>query len=524
MGLRPTFMGFETAKAAIFTNQKAIDITLNNLSNIETNGYTRQRVDRASLAPASFASRVASSRVGLMGQGVEALGVSQMRDEFLDRRFREEYGKTSYHSQVADILSDIQSALGDGEDITDESGLYGAMKQMYDSINDFVQNSTSDSQAGLVFASFRNVVEVLQQLDAKLTNVAEQQITDLGITVDRINEIGQHLSEINKMIREDATVQCDPDNEYFRPNELLDERNLLLDELAGYGDISVKSNANGTIDVTFAGHDFIKETPEGTEVTGIGLNRNEDYTVKLSWRTDGKDVAPSTGAVRGYIDYINGRGSNIQNSTESIERGIYYYRDKINTYANEFAKVVNNAIPVYDPDTGEPAVDPITGETLYRTLVAAKMPDGTTNGNIPVTAGSISISDEWNNAGNGYFVYDRAEFVEDYAQQIVTALTEGSYTFKSFGGEFVGTFVDFEVDFLTTLGSDIAFQEGRRDSTAKVADDFLARRDEISGVSRDEETANAIQYQKSYEAAARMMTVLDELLDVIVNKMGRAGL
>lgn len=524
MAVRPTFMGFETAKAAIFTNQKSIDIALNNLSNIETNGYTRQRVDRAALAPASYASRVASSRVGLMGQGVEALGVSQMRDEFLDKRFRDEYAKTNYHSQVADILSDVQSALGDGEDITDESGLYGAMKQMYESINDFVQNSTSDSQAGLVLASFRNVVEVLQQLDAKLSNVAEQQITDFGISIDRINEIGQSIAEINKMIREDATVQCNPDNEYFRPNELLDERNLLLDELAGYGNINVKSNADGTIDVTFAGHDFVKETPEGTEVTGLGLTRNDDYTVSVRWRTDGTDVSPESGRVLAYIDYINGRGNNIQNSTEGVERGIYYYRDKINTYANEFAKVVNNAVPVYDPKTGEPAVDPITGEVQYKTLVAAKMPDGSTNGKIPVTAGSISISDEWNEAGNGYFVYDRAEYVEDYAQQIITKLTEGSYTFKSYGGEFVGTFVDFEVDFLTTLGSDIAFQEGRRDSTAKVADDFLARRDEISGVSRDEETADAIQYQKSYEAAARMMTVLDELLDVVINKMGRAGL
>ena len=70
------------------------------------------------------------------------------------------------------------------------------------------------------------------------------------------------------------------------------------------------------------------------------------------------------------------------------------------------------------------------------------------------------------------------------------------------------------------MGSEISYVQGRQEASAIVTDDFLTRRDAVSGVSRDEETANLVTFQKSYEAAARVMNVMDELLDVIINQMG----
>ena len=89
--LRPTFMGFETAKSGINVSQKALDITGNNLANMDTAGYTRQRLDVNSIAPSSYSTRIAINRIGLTGQGVEGLGVGRTRDAFLDKRFRDEY-------------------------------------------------------------------------------------------------------------------------------------------------------------------------------------------------------------------------------------------------------------------------------------------------------------------------------------------------------------------------------------------------------------------------------------------------
>ena len=105
--MRPTFMGVETAKSSIFTNQKSLDIVGNNLANVDTDGYTRQRVDRAVIAVNTSTQRVAYDGIGLAGQGVQATSISQMRDAFLDKRFREENAQASFHDQSATILSDI---------------------------------------------------------------------------------------------------------------------------------------------------------------------------------------------------------------------------------------------------------------------------------------------------------------------------------------------------------------------------------------------------------------------------------
>ena len=90
--MRPTFLGFESARRGITASQKALDITGNNLENVNTPGYTRQRVDLVSVSPSVYSTRYANSRVPLTGQGVGISGVSQTRDAFLDKRFRDEYG------------------------------------------------------------------------------------------------------------------------------------------------------------------------------------------------------------------------------------------------------------------------------------------------------------------------------------------------------------------------------------------------------------------------------------------------
>lgn len=517
--VRPTFLGMETMKSAIFANQKSLDIVGNNISNLDTAGYTRQRVDRASVAISSYSTRVASSRVGLAGQGVESLGVSQMRDAFLDKRFREEYSKAAYHSQAAELLSDIQSALGDGQDLTDESMLTGAFQQIFESINDYSQDPTMDAQANLVMAAFKNMTQVLQQLDARLDNVAQQQIYDMQIDVDRTNDILEQLAHLNKMISEDATVLTDPDNEYFRPNELLDQRNLLLDELAGYGDISVTEYSDGKIDVTMGGVKVV----EGLKANGITLTVNEDQTVAMNWRSGGEKVQLTGGSLLARQHFINGRGSNVQSGNEEPYQGILYYRDRIDTLANAIADVANHSIPEVGED-GKPKKDPVTGDIVYKTLLGAKMADGSVNTKTSVSAENITLSEEWVQGGPGYFIYDKNQDVPNYAQKLSDALTGDDYTFVSYGESFTGTFEEYTHDYLSRLGADISYQQGRSESVAKVADDFLDRRDQVSGVSKDEETVDMLKFQSSFEAASRVMTTLDELLDVIINRMGRVGL
>ena len=595
--LRPTFMGFETAKRSIEVNQKALDIVANNLTNADTAGYTRQRLDVSSIAPQAYRAKVAGTRIGVLGQGVEALGVGQIRDKFLDKRFREEYTKAAYHDQAAKLLKDVQAALGDGGDISDESVLFGSFARIFKSLNDYIYEPTLESQANIVMAAMRDFTQVMRHLDLKLNTVTKNLIEDVNLDVARVNEIFKEIAYYNEIISSDAEVMSNPYNEYFRPNELLDKRNLLLDELAAFGDIHVKELATGMINVEFAG----KLAVNGKEHEVIRAETRSDLTIDIVWNATGQTLRLGGGTLKANLDFLNGRGRNIQNSYETEYEGVPYYRDRLNSLAVAFANVLNNTIPEraypYEAGNNEPLRD-AEGKIIYKTLIGASqdentfIPPGTVistgvylpagtldrggriltedtavppgyvlpedvllaleaSGRLPkgivpseppyglklklgevlpggqglITAGNITLSREWMTNGAGYFIFSKQENIVNYAQQLVNNLTLNNDTkFVSFGETFMGTFEEYVTDYVSKLGSQIKYQEGRYESTAMIADDFLDRRDEISGVSRDEETANMLIFQKSYNAAARLMTTLDDMVDIIINRMGRVGL
>ncbi len=103
------------------------------------------------------------------------------------------------------------------------------------------------------------------------------------------------------------------------------------------------------------------------------------------------------------------------------------------------------------------------------------------------------------------------------------ALTAKKQNFVFSGSSTNMTFEEFVNDYVGVCGSERSFSGGRLDASAAIADDLLDRRDQISAVSPDEETANMMLYNKSYQAVARLMTTLDEALDVLINRTGMVG-
>ncbi|MFZ2538679.1 MAG: flagellar basal body protein, partial [Oscillospiraceae bacterium] len=132
--MRPTFLGFETARRGIAVNQKGLDIVGNNLTNVHTPGYTRQRVDVYSISADMGRSRYGTPNAEFAGQGVGMGGVSQVRDSFLDRRFRDEYSDVGYYDQVSTILEDIESAI---DEYGSDTGLKNAIKDISKALNEF---------------------------------------------------------------------------------------------------------------------------------------------------------------------------------------------------------------------------------------------------------------------------------------------------------------------------------------------------------------------------------------------------
>ena len=240
--MRPTFMGLETAKRGIQVNQKAIDIVGNNISNSKTKGYTRQRLDTVSVHTYG-SSQYNYSSIPLAGQGVDARGVAQIRNPYLDAKFRQQYGDVGYYDQKAAIMDQIEGIISDPE--VEGTGIKAALTTLSQALADFSQSPYQETNANIVMNAFKGVTQVLNEYDANLKTLMEQTKNDLSVAVEDINTKLDQLSELNSSIAHEIFSNNDYDGVNYGPNDLLDQRNVILDDLSRYGDVQVTDLEDG---------------------------------------------------------------------------------------------------------------------------------------------------------------------------------------------------------------------------------------------------------------------------------------
>lgn len=520
--LRPTFMGFETAQRAIRSSQKGIDIAGNNSANWNTPGYTRQRMDQVSVSAAGYRSRYASSRVPLAGQGTDVVGIGQIRDTFLDKRYRDEAGGSAYYDQKVSMLTEIEDAISEYDP---DNGMMGAFGAIDKALGKFMEDTASETNANNVASSFKSLTLLFRQFDQSLSLAAEGQKYNLKLDVADVNSIFSRLADLNGIISGDLSESGSPRNPKYGPNELLDERNLLLDQLSQYGDIDVADKMDGSVTVKMNGHTVV----EGKKHEEINFFRyDSNGTVALRWQSSGADVSLTKGTLKASLEIINGRGRNVTDSTESVEKGVPYYRDKINTMASTLAGIMNNMFPERVDEEGNAIPEP-DGTIRYRTFLGAKVLDEATGRyvtttDVQITAANISISDEWSRDSSYIILKEQSTGTNSYVGKLKTELLTGRHAFSTNGETFTGTFSKYIEDYaLASLGEDVTFNEGRRQSHAAVTNQMMDARDSVSAVDTDEETTAILMFNKTFQAAARLMNTLDEQLDTIINKMGLVG-
>ena len=704
-------MGFDIAKRGIMAAQKGLDISGQNLVNWDSDGYTRQRLEQVAVAPNVSATRYSYNRAGLAGQGVEINGISQTRDKFLDKRFREENAETGYYDKVNNLLGDIESTI-DELKVNGDSGIRYSLKEMMDS---FSKDAYSETYANIVMNTFKNMAQTLQQLSMKLDNVASQQKFDLSVSVQDFNQLVQKLAAVNKSIGDDVGASLNP---HFGPNELLDERNLLLDELSKYGEIEVRTNSDSTVTVTMNGHTVVDRAKydqlEMFPDPNSELMHDSTVPVEVRWVSTNQQAEFKNGIIKGFTDFINGAGP-APGEGQTSKRGIPYYQAKLDTFAQTLADTVNGIIPdttapeiqaqkqrvddlgaqesalngllstykslqaqydaavtagdtakqadleqqwddlvagykypdaaaankgytaptltlgtttdaVFDPILGNTAAgitgtlipgtqqykdmealkadfqelnkkwqaanaagdttymaslqdkmdrlvkeyndkgyqntnidtgitglggvdlaDGAAGVTQVETAVNAELADvkalkqthvealdtmianapkkklyGSIDGG-PINAQNLTITDDWN--GNPSYVISILDSKQNNAlNQLINALNADKISFQSRGELVESTFSDYVTGYSTTLAEDKNYYYNRLEATTVLNNELQDRRDEVSGVVVDEEVANVMLYNKSLSAASRLMTALDEALDVLINRTGRVGL
>ena len=514
--MRSSFLGLEVSKRSIQISQKALDITSNNLNNITTEGYTRQRVDTSSLHIGSYnnwQTRVA--KLSLAGQGVDAFGVAQVRDAYIDKRYREQTCYVAQYDSKSSILSELETIL----DNIDNTGLTKAMDYFKQSLNSYAEQPDSKELASIVRNQAFNITTMLKGYTNDLSDLTSDTVTSLQGSVEDVNTlIGKIVSYNDAIVHEYSITGAGKiyNGESvigsYGPNELIDARNLLIDELSFYGNIHVEDNANGSVKITMGDTVIVDDQ----KYENLIMKDYYDFgAVNLRW-TNGNDFNTEAGDINAYIDMLNGNGpyaSFYQNS----EYGIPYYQSSLDAFASSFANLMNEINGIND----DPA----------RILFSSSSDYIDDEGNLvrgQITAGTIRISDEWMDdptmLGQVYNS-ETGKWSLSLDGETVNRFIDGINAEMDIGDrkDFHGSCYEFLQFLSNRLGQNIGFINELYEVSNNTANGLLDSRDAISGVSDTEEGINMLTYQKWFNASSRMMTAMDECLDRIINNMGVVG-
>lgn len=537
--MRSTFAGFTTATLALNASHRALEVTGQNIANINTPGYTRQRLDVQSLylRGGEFYNSHPNARIGF---GVEITGVSQLRDPFLDVQYRNQMAKLGTTDAQVSGYEKLANVL----DETNRDGVKNALIDLNSQLQKLAQNPNSKEYDSMVRSSSQILLNLFHQNATDLQEVREDLTSEFRDTTTKdFNKILENIAELNESIK-NSQILGNP------ALELKDERNELIDELASYLPITTKYRDHDLgagftveeLDIYFMDTEGNKFTLISDNLVGSITAEADEQPVRL-FVTDARGNGPAEvtetlgeGVLKGTLDILNKSGG--FDDPPSDVRGLGYYEKSLDALVDTFANVLNelNARPRVDAD-GNPVTDPGTGEQIVDPFPLFETIDGSAN----FTAANIKIADGWANGeygvttsnvmvpnGEGESADGSGVTADENVLKMVQAMSDDQqFSVKNDAGNDVnfykGNFYNCFVNMENILNIDLKAGNNTLDNKITVINQTSDLKDSISGVSLDEEGINLLHYQQSYSAAARLMTTLDEALDKLINGTGVVG-
>jgi flagellar hook-associated protein 1 len=457
-----TFMGLQTSLRGLLAHQRSLDITGHNIANASTPGYSRQEaVLTASLPQLIPAGARADGSGAQLGTGVEVAEYRRLRDGFLDVQYRAQNSVLGDADARARSLEGVDLALAE----PGENGLSAQLGKLWSAWSNVANDPSSVPARQALIEQAKTVASAFGELDRQLTAIQGQAAGEFAALVDYRPDEGV-LGTIGQLATELAQVGSAIRDAVFRgqtPLDLMDHRDLLLDKLSEYGTVSTVDLGDGGLRILFggAGEPLVDDLRVDDPTTAADERVVFDATAL---------TAP--GGKLGALMALS--------ATDGI---VDTYRQELATVAQTLATQVND---IHDDGPGGLAFfgfDPAQGAsglTVLRTPA-------------DVRPGSTA------NAG-----------ANDLALRI--AALRGGATDQAYAG------------FVARVGSEVR-QVARTQANAEVLVGAVEdRRQSVAGVSLDEEMTNLIRFQRGYQASARTMSTLDEMLDVLINRTGRVGL
>ncbi len=453
-----TFFGLELASRALQSMQLAMNTTGHNLANVNTPGYSRQRVNLTTTDP----QVLEGVRTLFMGSGVRVESIQRIRDIFLDARV----ASTSSEYQRLHTLS---TRLTQVEDVFSEPTDAGLSRQITAFFNAFQELSANPENVGVrasVYQQVEGMTRTFRQLAGRLDEMMAEMEQRIQTTVGEINAIARSIAELNVKIRYHKALGS-------TPSDLLDKRANLIDKLSEYVGVRAAELPDGTVRVSLG--EFVLVEAERANALPDGI----DYIGKLLSDGASNYARIDGGSVRGLMDGME---------------YVSMYRSRLDRLAAEIVRSVN-AIH----ETGYA----LNGNTGYRLLegtdaITIRLSDDVANIN-HLAAGTTPAPGDGN----------KALEIARLRLQALAALDDK-------------TIPDFYAALVAQLGQHARSASTGQENQQIILQNLQAEREAVSGVNMDEEMANLLRYQRSYQAAAQLVAVMDSAIaDLIAAFVGR---
>ena len=452
---------------ALLTQQKAISVTGNNIANVNTPGYSRQKLMLENKTPVQ-------SSVGPMGTGVEAVSVERVYDRFLGVQINSE-------SESLGRWETQKNGLELAEVIFDESGEFGlsqSINEFWGAWQDLTNNPSGYNERVVLQAKSEVMTGTFNRIYSDLESALEGFDASIEGAVEEINQLSQQIAGLNqKIIEVEATG--------YSANDYRDQRDLALKKLAGLIDINSFEDATGKVTVsTGTGQTLVESNSSRnltTQVNGFGFK-------DIAW------VQPDGTTVNITGNISNGK---LKGWLEARDVDIRGYMGQLDTLAETLMDRVNNLHQLGYGLDGSTLNDFLTLAPVGGSSAEAIQVNAAISNNLDlIAASSTSAGIPGNN--------DQAIAIANL--QHALSMNGNSSTFD-----------DFYNSLVSKVGGDVQNANAYFNHQSDMVVQLENRRESISGVSLDEEMINLIKFQTAYNAAAKLVTTADELLQTVLD-------
>jgi flagellar hook-associated protein 1 FlgK len=312
-----SFFGLQTSLRGLIAQQMALDTTGHNIANVSTAGYSRQKVNLAASPALQVTTMGSTNPTGHLGSGVDVTGYVRVRDQFLDTQYRAQNTALQEQKARADGLDGAELALAEPGD----SGINAALDKFWTAWSNLSKSPDDISAKQALVSSGQALTDSIHSVRSQMVAAqadARSQYDSITGPQGDIAQVATELAGLNKSI---ASFLVNGDS----PNDLMDRRDQLLDQLSGYGQISVEPLPSGSLNVSFV------DAASGTTYP-IVADRTPAWSgpPAAGWSPGGQlggllGVAETPGgAVDGYLNTLDNFASALTSAVNTAYRGTFF--------------------------------------------------------------------------------------------------------------------------------------------------------------------------------------------------------